>query len=238
MQSTQDKLLVVGGQHGNEPFGARLIKDMESDFAGSQGIKMIVANPRALQKNVRYIEENMNQAYSSIKNTYEAKRANMIAEQAAMHQFLIDLHTTTSEIPPTLIVADLSHATLQIINSLPFEHIVYFDHFLSANSLIGEHRGSVTFEAPTHYAESHYTNLKGVFYKGFRSLLASERHAPKKRSLYFASEQLSKHDDVPKDVVNFSKLKGKDYQTFLAQEEAYAGRYLGFKLTQPVAIEV
>lgn len=238
MQSAQHKLLLVGSQHGNEPFGARLINDMQADFAGNQGIKMVVANPKALQNNVRYVEENMNQAYGSEKDTYEARRAKMIAKQAAKCEYLIDLHTTTSDIPPTLIVADLSHATLQIINSLPFKHIVYFDHFLSVNSLIGEHRGSVTFEAPTEYADSNYVELKEIFYNSCNSLIAANLQAPKKRNLYFASEQLNELDEVPKNVKNFSKLVAKDFQTFLTQEKAYAGRYIGFKLTQPVVIEI
>lgn len=237
MQSVQHKLLLVGSQHGNEPFGARLIRDMQIDFSENQDFKMIIANPKALQKKVRYVEENMNQAYRSELDTYEARRAKKIAQEAAKYEYLIDVHTTTSDIPPTLIVADLSHATLRIINSLPFTHIVYFDHFLSANSLIGEHRGSVTFEANTEYVDAHYVQLKEIFYLSCNTLLSQETRVPEKRNLYFASEQLSEQDEVSSDAKNFSRLAGKNFQTFLTQEKAYVGRYIGFKLTPPVIVE-
>lgn len=236
MKSARHNVLLAGSQHGNEPFGARLIQELQGNFLQDASLKMIVANPRALKQNVCYVEQNMNQAYNSKLDTYEAKRAKTIGKLAKNYEYLIDVHTTTSMIPPTLIVADLSHTTLRIINTLPFEHVVYFDHFLTANSLIGEHRGSVTFEVPTSYAEEHFTALKQIFQKSCDLLLNGEALPFKKRNLYFSSEQLVGSEDVPSEVENFIPVPEKDFQTFLAQEEAYTGRYLGFKLTQPVVL--
>ena len=124
-------VFVMGGTHGNERTGIHAIQYLQQhEQAFKQGtvnnIKVIWGNEKAVQRNSRYIQEDLNRCFlydydnphseesynaALLKETsYERKRALEIRyEMNALSKpvdFLIDLHTTTSQMENCLIVSD------------------------------------------------------------------------------------------------------------------------------------
>ncbi len=99
--------LIVAGTHGNELSGIylhKLIKDRlysaeRSTFATSS----VIANPEAVQQNVRYLETDLNREFAELGNEkervlHESKVAAAFAAKYAANnnQLIVDLHNTTS----------------------------------------------------------------------------------------------------------------------------------------------
>jgi aspartoacylase len=109
---------VVGGTHGNERTGVTLVQHWLQNPAEVQRktftTELLLGNPEAIQKNVRFIDRDLNRSFLSqpsdgdMAETYESGRAREI--KAALQSgppgkrtFAIDLHTTTTHMGITLI---------------------------------------------------------------------------------------------------------------------------------------
>ena len=113
-----DTVFVVGGTHGNERTGVTLVQHWRQTPSEIQRktftTRLLLGNPEAIQKNVRFIDRDLNRSFLSqpsdgdMAETYESGRAREI--KAALQSgppgkrtFAIDLHTTTTHMGITLI---------------------------------------------------------------------------------------------------------------------------------------
>lgn len=107
------RIVIVGGTHGNEWGGIYLCKKLEKNVPLKYPFKIetYLANPGAIARNSRYLEEDLNRQFCSEDllnhdlTSYEAQRAKVIAQDLAGTDWLIDLHNTTSNMGLTLILS-------------------------------------------------------------------------------------------------------------------------------------
>ena len=114
-----NKVALVGGTHGNEFTGIYLIKHWQQNpkqvARDSFSTELVFANPRAFAENKRYCDQDLNRQFKAADldnpelTGYEQSRAKAINQQLGPHQdpktdFIIDLHTTTSNMGPTLLL--------------------------------------------------------------------------------------------------------------------------------------
>lgn len=131
-----DSIIFVGGVHGTEPL----------PLVGLQqaGVTHLVGNPLALEKRVRYIDQDLNRAFENTDGSdYESGRARYLLETISSHAFVIDLHTASHVTVPFCVVTDKSMSVLAAIAGI--EHVVYFprsSNFISG-SLIHVRKGIV-----------------------------------------------------------------------------------------------
>lgn len=116
-----NQVAIVGGTHGNEFTGIYLLKKWQkqpqlisrSTFTTST----LFANPRAYEHNCRYIDCDLNRRFTAAEladdslTSYEHSRAKVIDQQLGPKgdpkcDFIIDLHTTTSNMGPCLILPE------------------------------------------------------------------------------------------------------------------------------------
>jgi succinylglutamate desuccinylase len=106
------KVLIFGGTHGNEWTGIYLIKKysslLKNEFKNLD-LNFIHANPEAFVLNKRFKDEDLNRAFEFVEekrpHSYENLRAKEIKSLILDEEcFVIDLHTTTSNLGSTLIV--------------------------------------------------------------------------------------------------------------------------------------
>ena len=113
------KVAIIGGTHGNEITGIYLLKRWDAERAeitrDSFTTITLWANPRAFYENKRFIDVDLNRCFlldelNDKRNlTYEGQRAKAInALLGPKHEsavdFIIDIHTTTSNMGVTLIL--------------------------------------------------------------------------------------------------------------------------------------
>ncbi|HWO07633.1 MAG TPA: succinylglutamate desuccinylase/aspartoacylase family protein [Candidatus Paceibacterota bacterium] len=99
--------VIVGGVHGNEPAGIRAINTVTTlarkEWQLNGNVYGLVGNPRAVEKNLRFIDENLNRAFGNPRNasSYEAQRAIEITrwfEELAKtytEVYVLDLHSVS-----------------------------------------------------------------------------------------------------------------------------------------------
>jgi aspartoacylase len=116
-----EKVWVFGGTHGNEWTGSYLVRHLcynSEDFE----IEYCLSNPEAFYHNRRYIEKDLNRCFipSDLEknvhtSSYEENRAKELVKRLNNKGFIIDLHTTTSEMGPTLILTREDLMSFQVV---------------------------------------------------------------------------------------------------------------------------
>ncbi len=87
-------ILVIGGMHGNEPLGIELVKYFK--MSPVEGIDVLYANENAVERNVRFIQEDLNRSFpGKLKSgEYELHRAAQILRYAKKYDIVLDFHNT------------------------------------------------------------------------------------------------------------------------------------------------
>jgi predicted deacylase len=122
----EPRIAVVGSIHGDEPEGAKAIERLLADNLGySRPVKYIVANPPALERNVRYIDADMNRVFPGDAESEDLERrlAARVCEETAGYTTLA-LHSTRSKPEPFALVSRCDPDVLGLASKLPVEHIV------------------------------------------------------------------------------------------------------------------
>ncbi|MFH1720567.1 MAG: succinylglutamate desuccinylase/aspartoacylase family protein [Patescibacteria group bacterium] len=98
-------VVVMGGVHGDEKVGVQIVEKLKGLLSMekiSGEIYLIIGNPRAAQKRVRFIDCDLNRLFGDNfhNSNYEEKRASQIAQFLAKADFLLDIHSTTKKSVP------------------------------------------------------------------------------------------------------------------------------------------
>src|SRR3990167_3969563 len=88
------KILVIGGMHGNEPLGIKLVKFINKNPINN--VDCLLANKIAIKKNKRFIKYDLNRSFPGIKSSklYEKMRADEILKLCNNYDFVLDFHNT------------------------------------------------------------------------------------------------------------------------------------------------
>ena len=120
------EVAIVGGIHGDEPCGVIAIEALlESDLSVERPVKLIVANERALDRDVRYIDEDLNRAFpgSPEADTHEGRLAHELLSEIRGCEIL-SLHSTQSHPEPFALVEELDGYARSVCPYLSVEALV------------------------------------------------------------------------------------------------------------------
>lgn len=114
---------ILGGTHGNEPIGVHVIQHFKSFNQKTflHHFETFHANPKAFQKKVRYIDSDLNRAFGSeipIEGNEKNESIMLKNKIIGKFNFIIDLHTTTSNMGITVIITHLDSNSLNAACSL------------------------------------------------------------------------------------------------------------------------
>lgn len=118
-------ILLVGGTHGNEMTGIHLVRNWLRDSGPLKheglDVQLLLANPEAIQVCRRYVETDLNRAFSkdllapqSQAKSKENLRAREIHAQFANPDLVIDLHNSTANMGICLILNHLDEPVRRI----------------------------------------------------------------------------------------------------------------------------
>jgi len=131
--NTINRVLIVGGTHGNELIGIYLIRkfEMKHHLIAKSSFETVtlLANPRAYEIGKRYVDSDLNRCFrredlaNSSLLSYEAQRAKEIYQTFGSNcrhptDFVLDLHTTTASVGLTVILASKHPLNLQLASHL------------------------------------------------------------------------------------------------------------------------
>lgn len=121
------KVAIAGGTHGNESTGVFLVKKFKKQLPQYCGIDLdyFIGNPKAVKECRRFIDSDLNRAFTlkelsdSSLYGYESNRAKVINQLIgpkgnSSYDFIIDMHTTTTNMGTTIILCELNEFNLQM----------------------------------------------------------------------------------------------------------------------------
>jgi aspartoacylase len=112
------KLVILGGTHGNEFVGIEVIHRLEEFPIENpfHSYQTFLANPKAYQLKKRFVDSDLNRAFgtSGQSKGYEEQRARELQKEIEGNfDFLLDLHTTTSNMGLTVILSHRDERSLK-----------------------------------------------------------------------------------------------------------------------------
>ncbi len=140
---------VVGGIHGDEPAGEAVVDRLvEADLELAGTVKLVVANERALDANVRYTECDLNRSFPGNRDAdaYEARLAAEVYDAVADADAVLALHTSHSLPPPFAIYSRLTPSIRRTVTGMPIDYAVD-SSALRGTTLDSVHPGTVSIEA-------------------------------------------------------------------------------------------
>jgi predicted deacylase len=128
----EPSVAVVAAIHGDEPCGVHAVERiLEEDPPVREPAKLIVANERALDRGVRFVDEDMNRAFPGAPeaDTHEARLAYRLGEEVAGCRVLA-MHSTQSHGEPFAVVDGVHDFAREIVPRLPVAALVDSANFV------------------------------------------------------------------------------------------------------------
>lgn len=122
----EPELAILGGVHGDEPCGEHAIEALlDADPPVNKPVKCIIANERALERNVRYTETDLNRGFPGNPDTeaYEPRLAHELLEELE-GCITLSLHSTQSYDRPFALVEEADPFAEMICPYLSIDAIV------------------------------------------------------------------------------------------------------------------
>lgn len=123
-------VVILGGIHGNELCGVNAIKDfikkiIKNNLKINIGkLTLIISNPKAIENNVRFSEENLNRCFIFDKdktNSYEEKLSLEIKNYLDKADYVLDLHSSSNLNSEPFIICEKN--CLDLTNKLDIKKI-------------------------------------------------------------------------------------------------------------------
>ncbi|WP_049941706.1 succinylglutamate desuccinylase/aspartoacylase domain-containing protein [Haloterrigena turkmenica] len=125
------EIAVVAGVHGDEPCGVRAVERLLDERPTvERPIKLIVANEEALERRVRFVDEDLNRAFPGDPDakTHEGRLAHRLIEELD-GCLTFSMHSTQSHGEPFAIVNGVSETAKEIVPQLPVAAMVETSNF-------------------------------------------------------------------------------------------------------------
>lgn len=102
----EPSIAVVGCLHGNELVGQKIIAELKKLKIIKGQLKTIIANPKAILANKRFIDQDLNRSFPGNQNSksLEEKLAVNILKKISPSDYVIDIHSTTSDTKDVIII--------------------------------------------------------------------------------------------------------------------------------------
>lgn len=117
---------VTAATHGDEAIGVHVLNNLKDGLQLTRGTaRFIIANPPALARGVRYREQDLNRIYPGVEGAKgEAGIAPQVLRLIGDADYVIDLHSTSSETESFAIVTGQSEEQLRLAEMTGVKNIV------------------------------------------------------------------------------------------------------------------
>src|SRR3989338_8928832 len=142
------KITVVGGVHGDELIGERVIKILEHQPLHRGTLSLVIAHPLARAKGKRFIKQDLNRSFpGKSQGSLEERIAHKLSRQLSSSDLVVDVHATNSRITSLAIVAKLIPAVCRILCYLPVKKVALIErHVFGGKELIGNIKEGIALE--------------------------------------------------------------------------------------------
>lgn len=226
MSNLEKDLLLLTCVHGDESYANVAVERLQKELGDC--FDWIIANPKALALNQRFIDKDMNRVAPGRKGDpcYEISRVAEVVESARRYPYVIDIHGTTADSGIFTIVAGPNNLKrFALAEALPIDRIVCWTDVAEKATGVGPIMTKipcgVAIEAGPKddpaIGETLYGKLSELIRSGIAECL--KRSNPDKKEIYrvfgFVPEPDSGSDVIFRDF-ELTEFKGESFYPLLA----------------------
>lgn len=226
------KILLLGSQHGDELLGEKLYNFIKINHTKLlENIYYKIGNLKAKKQKTRFTESDLNRSYNCGSKTYEQRRSKAIMKYITTNQFdlVIDLHTTTCDQEPCMIIPSINSDIKDIIDASFIEHIILMKNDVINQSLIGSYSKSISIEISKDQIDD---SMLEKLVDDIKRFLDNEKN-PRNATVYHVHEFINKNEISEQDAAKMKNFQMSLYGFYpiLIGERTYKEQtsYLGFK---------
>jgi len=172
-------------------------------------------------KQTRFIDEDLNRAFNKeVTNAHESQLAKKISAEISNIQYVLDIHTTTSETSAVLIITTLNQDVKKIINLTSYKEIGYIQPPLGEHSLIGQVFAGVSLEFNERYTKISEEALNTII-KIVKNLTNGQEDKKQKRRVYFVDQMIPLETKIKPGDKNFNFIPNLKIYPLLLREKYY-----------------
>jgi len=206
-------LVVVGCLHGDELVGKRIINILAKLKIKKGTLITVVANPKALSKKKRFIDQDLNRSFPGKKMSkkLEERIAFEIMQTIKSADYVIDIHSTSTDTQDVVIIKRRTKNIKKLLNIFKPSRVLLMPRSIGQRGFVNHCHG-ISFEYGAH-------NSPDTFNKTLRDIkrimvnldmLSGKKIKIKKYMNYYTvyeAEKKPKDFKMNKDVNNFKLFK-------------------------------
>lgn len=147
LKTKKPLVVVLGCIHGDEKMGAKIIDYLKKIEIKNGTLILQIGNPLARSKNKRFIDQDLNRSFpGNIKGNYEEKLAYKLRLLISKADFVIDLHTSTSDTKPFIIVTKRNKSVRKFVSILNPSRVVVMNKNVSKKALTYYCKAGISLE--------------------------------------------------------------------------------------------
>jgi hypothetical protein len=216
------RILIVGAQHGDERLGPRLNRFLRADTSGRYAtVDYLCGNPRALRRNVRFTETDLNRSYNTLPaKSYEERRAQKILRiiRAGNYDYVLDVHTSRADVGRFFLATHLDGAVARIVAASNFERVAIMPPHIADCSLIGQVPQAISVEYDRRLTRTKQTLTEMV--QLLDNLLAG-RAVQRSRDIFYVTGKIPLDNPISYEDKNFALSAQGFYPVIFAQRSSY-----------------
>jgi predicted deacylase len=138
----EPEIAIVAGIHGDEPCGVRAVERLLDERpAVRRPVKLVVANEEAIERGVRYVDEDLNRSFPGDPDadTHEGRLAHVVGEELA-DCLTLSMHSTQSYAEPFAIVESVTDDVRRLCPHLPVRSVVETGGFVDGRLFVSVDR--------------------------------------------------------------------------------------------------
>ena len=234
-------LAIVGCQHGDELLGQQVIDRYRQNLEPYPGLQLVLANEEALALGQRGVDGDLNRSYPGDPNgNHEERLAAKIMKTVADAEFVLDLHTTKSEVDVFPIIVRYDDKVRRLLNATDYTQVAYMDlpHGGRNSGLANFSGAGLALEFYDKYVNKKFDEVYAGIDTIVRRILARETRPPQTREIFHVTELTPWKGTEGFDLHNFKYSEALGGYSVIPDGISYRGKHRGFtareRLVEPV----
>ncbi|MFA5318466.1 MAG: succinylglutamate desuccinylase/aspartoacylase family protein [Patescibacteria group bacterium] len=217
------KILIITATHGDEPMCVDVAQKIKKGWLG-KNFDLLIANPKALKKNKRYIDADLNRIFpGKLNGNYEEKRAKKIIKISKNYDYVIDLHGSNSKTGIFIIITKLTLANLLLALKFDIKKIIIWpDAKETTGSISTFMPAGIEIESGPKTDPEIQEQLAVILIKFIKNenKKITFKEEIEKRKIYEVTGVISKKKPKPKNLENWKKINDY-YPIFVGSYNKY-----------------
>jgi len=156
-------VVVIGSIHGDEPVGAHIVEELKDTDIKNGTLLGVVGHPCGLRENKRFFDTDLNRSFPGKESGgIEEELAHLITKVIKRADYVLDIHSTTTDLKDVVIITGTSKKVKELVNMLEPASAVLVQEGMRERSLIYTVDGAVSLEYGHHDDKQTYTSTMGA----------------------------------------------------------------------------